>query len=264
VEALDAIVVAARRAWPNVAWSEDRVRELLAGTEGGTPGATEPVERSWDELLLAWACVLGDTDALRAIERRYIADVIPNLQRLRLSSEQVDEVLQQLRARLLIGSEQGPPRLSRYSGRGHLGGFVRTIAVRLALDLQRSRGATGRDDVGELMELAGQDPELAYMRRLYADKVEQALRVAWARLSAEQRVLLRQQALDGLHIDQLAVLYSIHRSSAARRCAAARAALLTQMRRELKARLGVGGKTLESILQLFTSGLDAHLEEAAG
>lgn len=252
-----ALLAAARRAWPRLDWSEARLAELAAGA-GASLGP------NLDEVLLAWACLLGDAEALRTLEARYIADVVPNLDRLGLSAAERDEALQALRARLLLPGETTPPGLARFAGLGPLGGFVRTTAVRVALDQRRARGTAPRDEVGALLDLTGGDAELAYMRRLYAGKVEAALQVAWAKLTAEQRLLVRQQALDGLGIDQLATLHSVHRSTAARRCAAARAALVGNLRRELRAQLGAGGKTVESILHMFSSGLEAHLRDAAG
>jgi RNA polymerase sigma-70 factor (ECF subfamily) len=254
----ETVLAEARLAWPQASWRLDDVERRLAGVDpavwAGPSGAGRRAE-----VLLAWACLLGDEDALRRAEVRYVADVVPNLAALGLSGAELDEVLQNLRVALFVGSPGGDPRLARYAGRGELGGFIRTVAVRLAIDLKRGHRAVAPADLARLVIAPMSDPELDYQKELYTGRFAEALEAAWSRLSSAERLILRYHLLDGLGIDQLAAIYRVHRSTAARRCASARERLVTTTRAELGRRVGAGDRTVESILRLITSRLDVEL-----
>ena len=85
-----------------------------------------------DDLDLASACVTGDRDALEKlevlIERQ--AEAIARVDR---SHDFIREIQQRVRMRLLVGANDGRPRIVDYAGRGPLAAFVRVAALRLAL-----------------------------------------------------------------------------------------------------------------------------------
>jgi RNA polymerase sigma-70 factor (ECF subfamily) len=62
--------------------------------------------------------------------------------------------------------------------------------------------------------------------------------------------------LDGATIDEIAAVYEVHRSSAARWIAESRAAILEHTRRLLQERLKGTASEIESILRLVDSRLD--------
>ena len=71
--------------------------------------------------------------------------------------------------------------------------------------------------------------------------------------------MLRQHALDGLSIDQLAALHGVHRATAARQVHSARDAVLAGTRRELVRRLRLSPRELASMMRLIHSQLDLSL-----
>src|SRR5690349_13065261 len=99
---------------------------------------TEDAERS-----LVERCLAHDPEALRVLERDYVARVDGALAALGLGEADRDEVRQKLWLRLVMGDA---PRLASYEGRGTLTRFVRAVAVRLALDEKRSARRTDSDD----------------------------------------------------------------------------------------------------------------------
>jgi RNA polymerase sigma-70 factor (ECF subfamily) len=206
--------------------------------------------------------LLGDPRALRQLENRYIADIVPNLKRLGLMATEHDEVLQALRERLLISTPERPAALERYTGCGSLGGFVRTTAVRIGLDLLRARRPPIEVDEAAADALTHTDSELSYMKRHYAAALDLAIRRALTSLPPRQRVMLRHQVVDRLTIDQVARLYAIHRATAARRIASARVALIARTRRELERRFQIGSQTADSILRLASTGLPSLVASA--
>ncbi|MFY0541015.1 hypothetical protein [Nannocystis pusilla] len=107
---VDSVLEQARAAWPGTAWQREDVARRLAGVDPQLWSEPAAADRR-AELLIAWACLLGDRDAIRHLEVRYVRDVVPNLRALDLAGEELDEMVQTLRVALLVGA----PGVSRSS-----------------------------------------------------------------------------------------------------------------------------------------------------
>ncbi len=81
-------------------------------------------------------------------------------------------------------------------------------------------------------------------------------------IAPRQRNLLRQHLLDGLTIDELGVIYQVHRVTAARWLTAARADLWAHTRRRLRQTLGVSDESIGAMLDDIRSTLDLSIERA--
>jgi len=135
---------------------------------------------------------------------------------------------------------------------------VRTIAVRLAIDEHRK---TRREvELDDLLAAPLADPELEYMRQRYAQDLVAAAREAWSRLAGHERFLLALRIFEHMSIDDLARVYQIHRASAARRAAAARAAFVGHVRAALREKLAIGEGTLDSILRIVTTSVQLPVD----
>jgi RNA polymerase sigma-70 factor (ECF subfamily) len=265
-EKLQAILEAAAAAWPGVALSPDAFLSYLAARlqagnrAGGVELGLERLRAS--DLYLAWACARRDPVALAAFDALFSREVDRALARLQVPPSFAEDVKQSIRCRLLVAKGgQQEPQILEYSGYGTLRGWVRSIAVHDALNLlQRDRLARfGSDDqLGDLRAL-DDDPELAHFKHLYAGEVRAALASAMAGLAARQRALLRQHLVDGLSLEQLGVLYQVHRATAARWLKDARSTLVVTTRAALTARLRVGDSQLDSIMRLVHSRLDLSI-----
>lgn len=220
-----------------------------------------------EDLALALAAALGEPNAVAEIERTIIEPLPRTLSRLRLTPELVDELRQELREKLLVGPSGGTPKLLEYKGRGPLGAWARVIALRAAYDHARSSQPESKnkkesDDALDGLIDAGDDPELAELRRTYTAELRDAFRAAARRLDAEERAVLRSQAIDGMTIDQIGALYQVHRATAARWVQQAKASLLSALREELASRLGEGHDACDSVVALVRSRIDLSLERA--
>jgi RNA polymerase sigma factor (sigma-70 family) len=149
----------------------------------------------------------------------------------------------------------------RLLGRGGLAAWVRVVATREAARLLRKERRHEPTEDDELARVLAPDagPELDYLKRLYRDEFKNAVHAAIAGLSDRERLVLRQHALDGLSIDQLAALHRVHRATTARWIAGARKAVLDGTRRALTDRLRLRPAELDSILRLIDSQLDVSL-----
>lgn len=246
----------ARAAWPEIALdAEAFVARVVARLP---PGVGIEAARSVHaaDLWLATACAAGDPIALAAFDDHYLAPLGGVLVPTGLAPHQVDDVRQELRKKLLVADE-GEPRIIDYSGRADLRIWVRTAAIRTAIDLIRRQ----RDLPVEQEELAAlpaiaDDPELAHIKERYRDELQTAIAEAVTLLAPRIRLLLKYQYVDGLGIDRIGAIFGVHRATAARWLGAAREALADETHRLLVARLGVTASELRSIARLVESQLD--------
>jgi RNA polymerase sigma-70 factor (ECF subfamily) len=252
-------IQAAREAWPDLEVRPvDFVRYVAARIT--TPDAGPAVERlRMTDLYLACAVVASQRRALACFETRYFPQIDRALARLRLAPTVADDVKSSLRERLFVGTGDDQPLVSQYAGRGDLGSWVRSIAVRAALKVVRKERLVDTLDEDVRLLTPETSPELDYLKKLYASEVKEALTSALQSLTPRERNVLRQHYLDGLNIDALGALYHVHRATVARWIVSARETLLTSMRETLAERLAVPDATLDSVLQLARSELDISL-----
>ena len=248
----------ARSAWPGIDVSPQRFLPALSlvlkrnGTADSTVSALPRVHAS--DLYLACACADGNLAAILSIETHYFPDLERALSRLGLAPYSIAELIQQLRCRLFVGSHGKPPQIASYTGYGELRSWLRSVAVRDGLRLLKNEHRLfPTNDVEALAGVTPDDPELLLMRELYSEAFRMAFSMAMSSLSARERNLLRQHFLDRLSIDKLAILYRVHRATAARWLARSQAALMERTRAELRERLGVGNEDLDSIMRLLLS-----------
>jgi RNA polymerase sigma-70 factor, ECF subfamily len=211
------------------------------------------------DLYLSCACARGDAAALAALERHLIA-VAPSLARLRLSEPELQEITQLLRQRLLVG-EGGPPLIAQYSGRGHLQGWLRVIAVRAALkSMARGRREIPvEEQVLQALPLATDDAELRYIKELYRGEFTAAFKEALGALSTREANVLLHHYVDGLTTYEIGSLYRVHQTTATRWLEHARETILAQTREHLMRRLHAEHAEVESIMRLVHTHLDLTL-----
>lgn len=258
---LDDIIRSARVAWPTIELSPERfVLHLARHIPANDTVELTLARMHTDDLYLACACALGEKNAILAFEQRCLDGLESALWRYGNSGDFIAEVKQRVRDRALVG-DPGPPRITGYSGRGDLRGWVRVMAVREAIGLVRwsRREAPIDDDLPLHAFVTPADAALEHVKRYYSDEFKQAFSAALRGLSARDQTLLRQHVIDGLTIDQLGALHHMHRATAARNLQRARSALLDATREQLASRLAVGPRELDSILRLVRSRLEVTL-----
>jgi RNA polymerase sigma-70 factor, ECF subfamily len=259
------VVAVGRAAWPSVALSaDDFVRHLAARYDGRSLVADWLGSVYAADLYLACACSLGRPAALAAFDERYLARIGAHLGQLRVDAPFVDDVRQSLREKLLIGSEGQPPRIAGYGGLGPLdGGWLRVVALRVALDLKRRRSATPVGDGGDVGDEAiadgGCSVERGYLRGRYQALFQSCLASSVAALSAQSRNLLRLHVIDGVTLEQLARLFRLSRATVVRRLADARAGVVASMRERVQAQLPISSSEFESLIADLVSQLDLSL-----
>ena len=210
------------------------------------------------DLYLAFACAAGDRAALAAFEHRMLPEVGAYIARTDPDPALADEVKQLLRHRLLVGD---PPKIASYSGRGPLGAWLRTVAVRAALEVVRARKPeTPLDEAGGLALRAAHDPQLDYLKTRYAREVGDSFAAVLGELPDKQRNILRLYFLEGLTIEAIAQLYRVHRMTVSRWIAQWRDEILAATQRLLRERLRLSPDELDSLLRLVQSRIDISIQ----
>jgi len=251
----------ARAAWPGIAVDEARFAGHLRAVLDGRPDDAV-VELHVEDLYLAWACLEGNPEALAAFDARMAPVVAAVWSRLRIDPARGEDLAQDLRVRLVVGTAGGPGKLAQYRGRGRLAHWLRAAAMRAAY---RSAGQARPYLALDEAALAGSDslgldPALLHLKERCRLELKSALAAALAALPRRERLLLKQHYLDRLTIEDVAALYRIHRSSAARWLAQARETLAAAALQDFRARLGVAEHEVESLVELVRSQLDITVE----
>jgi RNA polymerase sigma-70 factor (ECF subfamily) len=259
--ALDGALCEAVAAWPDLVMDEERFVAHLAerADSSGVPAQALAALRIPD-LYLTWGCGAGQPAALAGFET-HLARARPSVARIDGAPAFVDEVLQVMRIRLLVGEEregeQREPKILQYRGRGPLDGWLGVTARRLALSLKGEGNGAHVDRGVDLLEMVAlsseRDPVLDQVRLRYLGDfrqvVREEVRQAIAGLSFEDRNLLRWHVVENLSLRKLATVRGTHVSSVSRDYARVRAAILAHVREALKTRTGLPTRDVESVLE---------------
>jgi RNA polymerase sigma-70 factor (ECF subfamily) len=210
------------------------------------------------DLWIAYGCVIKHAGALAAFEQRFAPEIKKALTRS-FEPALADDAEHALRERLLLVADDQPSRLSSYAGRGALASWLRAAAVRQAVDLMRSRRELPADPA-TLGDTAIGDPLLAQLKDRYRAEFRAAFSDAAAQLTDRERTLLRYRFVDDLSIDEIGVLYGVHRATVARWLASIRESLFELTRSALMTRLSIADSDVDSLLRLIDSQLEISIE----
>jgi len=225
--------------------SDGDAAEAEETPEPGTDDLAE-IQHAAD-LALARACLGGDAAALGQLDRLLAEAATAALRAIDPSPAFADDVIQQVRVKLLVGD--GAPRLATYAGRGPLGGFLRVAALRTAMTTKRD---TGRevpiaDGLAQLADGAA-GPASAHLRADSDGHLHGALRRAIAAQPSRTRALLRLYYGDGAGVEDIGRLYRVHASTVSRWLDRARADILAATRAELAKELRLDASSIDSLI----------------
>lgn len=214
------------------------------------------------DLYLACACSDGDPAALVELDRIFAHNVPAAIARIDRSHDFTSEVQQILRERLLVGDDA---KIREYRGGGPLASWIRTAAVRTALNLRRrTQQEHKRGSVLEALEPILDDPDVVLLRERYMPEIDAALRAAIAALDAKERLLLHFYYVDGLTLAKIAALERVGTSTVFRRITAATQSVLASVKHALSAKLQLSVASLDSLLRHVRDDIDLSLSQVLG
>jgi RNA polymerase sigma-70 factor (ECF subfamily) len=251
---------AGRSAYPRVALPFE---QFLAHVNRLAPPASALASNGADVFLSA-ACTRGDRAALAAFES-HVAGLTRHLLGAGIKGEAVNDALQLLRERLLMGAV---PRIGSYSGRAPFAVWLRVVATRVALNLiDGDRSRRERDvDMQALNRLVapGEDLETSARRSESHPALQAALDETFASLSDRDRAVLRMFYSDGLSIDAIGAVYRVHRATVARWLNDIQKRAQGEIKRRLALRLRPTSSEFRSLVELVVPDLTVRLSRLAG
>ena len=242
-----------------------RERARVCGLEGHVEAALalvpdrEPSTDDLDAIVIVAGCLAGDRRAQACFAERYFRRVRPALKSIGLDDASTDDIQQRVWVKLFVGGGTEQPAIVEYLGKGDLAAFVKVVATRLALsERRRDKPRAGDEALVHLPDRTA-SPQFAYLNASEGALLRSTVEEAAKALSAEQRVLLRLCYVDGLTVDEIGATYNVHRATAARRVARARALLILNVRKLLKNRLNVDSSELDSVMRDVQSALHVSI-----
>lgn len=257
LEAVEALVDRGRRAHPHIAIPVEAFADHLLRVQASPDDEGLFVE----DLYLACACSRGDRRALHVFEKELLPRLEGAVAKVNSAPDFVAEVMQTVRLRLLIRTEEKTPGIADYGGRAPLGAWLRVVAVRVARTLvkKNARFVTLPTDAGSpAVAAAGRNapgPERDFFKEEGADELHRAIERTLKTLDDRGRTILRLYFVEGMSLAALARVYHVHETTMQRRVQALRDALLGELKKELDA----DTVALRSRLDLVASRLDVHL-----
>lgn len=246
-------------AWPDLPLSDvGFVRALAAHVEPEGPVVPETFHCS--DFFLAAACTEGVPGAVTALDRGFLSRIPSYIARVCRDSdrEKPEDIAQSIAEHVVVPSGTRPPRIAEYSGKGPLGGWLRVLSVRLALNSKRTKDRFVSESAAPHAR-SEVDPELDLFRMKYRDELEVAFEAAFATLDDEQRLLLRLHSSGTHRGEDIAKILGVDRSTAVRRLARARELLLTSTKSLMTAKLGISPTEFDSIARAVYSQIELTL-----
>jgi RNA polymerase sigma-70 factor, ECF subfamily len=266
------IVAEGRAAWPGISIEGADVVAFIARqiTPDLAEGALDGLRPA--DLYLACGCAKQLPAAIATFDREYMREVDIALARMRIGQPRLQDVKQLVRQRLFVGGgTSGAPtsagKIAEYGGRGDLRRWVRSVAVRTCLnDLRKGKREVLVDDDHLIAQhaIAGDDPEVEYMKRTYAGEFKAAFSEALKALGAREQTLLRYHHVDGLNIDEIGAIYRVHRVTAFRWLEKAKEQLVRGTLDILRNKLKLPASELDSVLRMIRSQIHLSLMRHLG
>jgi len=248
-----------RERYPDLDLSDTAFAKALARhVEGSGEKPLVPDELHAEDFFLAAACTLGVKGAVEILSREHLSQVPVFIAHVCKPSdpEKPEDVAQAIAERVVVWDGDRAPRITAYSGRGALGGWLRVLAVRLALNAKR--GSQPPVEMNEELLPAGDDPEIDLFKWQYRDAFKKAFEAAFTALDEEQRLVLRLHTSKNRGED-IAKILGVERSTVMRRLARARETLFEATKQRMMTELRLSATEFESIARALQSNIELTL-----
>ncbi len=194
-------------------------------------------EMQADDLCLIVACEQASEVAWNHLVERFSSTVRSAARSASPNEDAAEDLAQSIWAELygLRNRKDGKPasKLTYYSGRGSLAGWLRAVVAQLAIDTYRKQSRLVQpDETVDLDRLAretsvtelhssvatsGQDPEQTIANRFAEADMHFALNAAIGELAGEDRLLVKLYYFDNLRLHEAGKVLGVHEATASRR-----------------------------------------------
>lgn len=244
----------ARAAWPMFEVSSETFAAYVAERASDLNHCAE-------DMYLACACAAGNPVALREFERVYFQEIDLALRKMPAARAEREELRQELRVKLFVGTKERRARIADYTGKGRLRHWFRMVVTRLVLNRVSRPPAERATEEETLTMLLGpsHDLELSYLKESYRAPFRAAFARCFAELSPRERSLLWYAFDRNLSVDIIGSVYGVHRATAARWIVRAYRQWVAKVRETLRGQFGLTDTDFDSVFRSVRSQLDLSL-----
>ncbi len=234
-----------------------------------------------DDLCLILACERGDETAWNDLTANFDATVKSAARKVSNNAEDAEDLAGSIWAELYglkkdaDGNLKG--KLSYYSGRGSLGGWLRAVVSQLAIDGFRKQSKFVQiEENREFENLANESAEKSENQtvvshtenpeELFAEKQTQkdvaaALKTAIDALDAEDKLILKLYYFDDLKLKDIGNTLGFHEATASRKLVRVQTEIRKSVEKNLKNRHGWSDREVKRYLSETASKLGINLEK---
>jgi RNA polymerase sigma-70 factor (ECF subfamily) len=235
-----------------------------------------------DDLCLILACERGDDAAWEDLVANFDSTVKSAARKIASGADDADDLASSIWAEL-YGLREGSDgrrrsKLSYYSGRGSLGGWLRAVVAQLAVDqFRRVSKFVQVDEDREFEALAneaaassngfvsnGSNPEEKLASLDAAADVSRALKRAVSKLEPEDRLILKLYYFEGLKLKDIAETFGYHEATASRRLSRIQSDIRKLVEKELRLNFGWSEAEVKRHLSETAASLGVNLESMLG
>ncbi len=251
-----------RQAWGfEVAVTPFARHVAAACVHASEPGATaDAAALPIEDLYLVVGVVERRPEAIARFRSRFAPELSRVLGRL-VPTREHDDLRQRLEAHLLVGTDERGPALRKYRGRGALTSWVRAVGTHFVVDALRAQAR--QPETAAWHSRADSQVPSELERRIashgYAAVVREAMDAAFGALTIRERNLVRYSVFHDLGVDELGALYGVHRSTAARWLARARASLARHVEQHFARHVRAPADEAASLLRNLHGQLDVSI-----
>ena len=235
-----------------------------------------------DDLCLIIACERNDASAWEQLVSKYDATVKSAARKYASSAEDAEDLASSIWAELYGLKEKDGKvkgKLSYYSGRGSLAGWLRAVVSQLAIDEFRKQSKFVQiEEAREFENLANEsaesddnslithsdNPEEVLARSETQKDLKDAFRQAVAKLEAEDRLILKLYYFDDLKLKDIGQTMGFHEATASRKLVRLQAELRKSVEKILAEKHGWQENEVKLHLAETASKLDISLEKMFG
>ncbi len=236
-----------------------------------------------DDLCLIVACERADETAWEEMVRKFDGTVKSAARKISNNAEDAEDLASSIWAELYGLKEKNGKakgKLSYYSGRGSLAGWLRAVVSQLAVDQFRKQSKFVQiEETREFENLAnesaekdenhglvarGESPEEILSRHETNQDLKEAIREAMQNLKAEDRLILKLYYFDDLKLKDIGQMMGFHEATASRKLVRVQSDLRKSVEKSLANKHGWKQEEVKRHLADSASKLDISLEKMFG
>ncbi len=215
------------------------------------------------DVYLAAAIEAGQPQALKWLSQR-VRQAVASLGR-RLPGHLHADVESEVVSLVAVSSPERKGRISTYSARGPLLGWLQVVVSREVLSRASAQPKTADEEIERAvlddLPQPAEVPELQALKSRFHGVLGASLRAAAGKLDPRARALITMHYLESVSLPEIARAYQVHRATAARWIADARQAFLEATRDELSNRSKLSRLEVDSVVRVLQSQVDLSLRQ---